>query len=485
MKLKILNWFKRNLRRDDAAPISLRRWSAARTDRLNEDAWNHANGRHINLDLADFGETVRARCELEVSRNTDVEGVIHTHATDVIGESGPILQVKTAASAYESALEELWRNWWSKPDINGVLAGVDMLEQWWRSLWTTGEYLAQIVTDQQGDGPVKARLHSLSARRLATSPARAGDADVVLGVRRTKTGQPISYSIDVSGDDALTPDYKEISAKDIVHVFRVLEAGQVRGVPWLATGLQEISDLREFDDQVMDAARQAADNAVLLKTNHPDSNYVAVNESVDIERRTISTCPPGWEPFQLTPQQPSAQYLDFHDEKLRAIGRPIGMPLMLIKLDSRKHNYSSARFDGQLYWRGNRRLQRWIERTTLNRLVDLVSREAELAKSLPPRPADVRYQWNWPAPPHVDPSKEAVGAEKRLTSWTSTYRDECADRGLDWKDIFDQQAAEQEYREQLGLPPVGVKAAAVPPAPEEDVPDDEKDEEDDDDQKRK
>jgi capsid protein len=469
-------WFRvARARGEDARkaekPYALRRWDAGKTDRLNTAHWGPVTGRTINLDLKDYQERIRTRAEFELANNADAEGVVVTHQVDVVGDDGPTLQVLSDSPEYNAAVEKLWRDWWAKPDINGQLSGVDLLDLWLRSLWSAGEYLVQIMVDQGADGPIKTRLLNLHPRRLGTPVQLAGELSWFLGVKRSKTGKPLRYAILVSPEavlqGALPTEFDEIDEKDIIHGFIHLEAGQVRGVPWMTTPLQAVADLRDYDNQVLDAARAAADHGVMLTTTHPDAAYVEVNESAEIERRMITTAPPGWQMSQMTPQQPATGYVDYHDEQMRKLGRPVSMPLMTIKLDSRKHNYSSARFDGQMYQRSTSKKRAWLARTTLNRLVDLIAREAELAGVLPAKPAELRYRWNWPPFPHVDPTKESKASTERLKNATSCVRDEYPG---DWEELFDQQQREAEAREARNLPPLadllGVKGEPEAEEPE-------------------
>ena len=93
--------------------------------------------------------------------------------------------------------------------------------------------------------------------------------------------------------------------------------------------------------------RLQASMSVLLASNHPDAEFLPVNESTSIERNRMGTLPPGWTPHTLNTSQPADNAGDFRREKLREVGAPASMPLMKIQHDSSNHNYSSARFDGQ------------------------------------------------------------------------------------------------------------------------------------------
>ena len=429
---------------------------AAVTDRLNSRHWGKAKDESINSVLQAELSTLRARAQFEMLNNANVEGVVATHADDVVGADGPTLQVKSGDEKYDRAMEKIWRDWWSAPDVTGQLSGPELLSQAVRSLWPNGEFLFQITNDDEAAGPVQTRLKTIHPRRLDTPINLLADENVFMGVRRQRTGKPTQYYIDTTPETEslrdLSLNLKPIDAAYIIHGFCAIEPDQVRGLPWLSSCLQVIADLRDYDDQVMDAARMAADMAVLLYTKHPDARYIEVNETTEIERRLMQTLPPGWEAQQITPSQPPNTYRDFRSERLRELGRPVGMPLMMVQLDSRHHSYSSARFDSQVYQRSVRKLQRWLVRCVLNRLLDLVAREAELAGATPRPPGDVRYEWAFPPFPHVDPKKENDAVTGRLANETSCLRDECAALNKDWEDVLAQRGRERERKEELGLP---------------------------------
>ena len=451
----MFQWFTKRLEKwREPQAVKVRRWDAARTDRLNAKHWGRVTEQTINEDLKASLKTLRTRCEHEASTNPFVEGVITTHVIDVVGQAGPTLQVQSEDKKYNEDLERHARRFLAMPDVNGMYSMAEFLQMWVRLLWTCGEFLAQKVTAADVDGPYKLRLQNLHPRRLYTPYGSYGDSNVILGVHRDKAGKPLGYFIDQAPEDSMLGvgvNNAEISAEDIIHRFRVTEPGQARGIPFLASSLQNIADLRDFDEQVLDAARAAADSGVFLFTNHSEAKYIEVNESVDIERRMVSTLPPGWEPKQMIAQQPPVGYVEYRAERLRELGRPVGMPLMMVKLDSSNHNYSSARFDGQTYQRGNRCLQTWIDRTTLTPLIDEVAVEARLGGELSAPPDRVRYQWTWPVPPHVDPLKEGKATTEGRNNRTLTFAKACAANGDDWEMVIEQLEREDERFKKAGI----------------------------------
>lgn len=450
---------------------TLRRWEAAETSRLNKAHWAKASadGQSINVDLAAKLKTLRARSAYELANNPILEGVIFTHQVDVVGPHGPSLQVQSDSPDYNRKLEAIHRQWWKNPVVGKRMSGGELLRLWVRNLWLCGEYLAQKVTKQNAAGPVKFRLKPIPPRRLDTPPAQIGDADVALGVRRNHDGEPTQYYIadpKPFGVYALVlNNFSPVPADLIIHNFIVVEEDQVRGVPWTACVLDVIADVRDYDAEVLDAARQAADQAVLLSTKHPDATYIEVNESTEIQRRTISTLPPGWEATQIVAQQPSAQYVDYRRERMAEIGRPVSMPLMMVRLSAEDHSYSSARFDGQIYLRALRVIQAFIA-GDLDDLVDEVAREAELAGALPKRPQNVRYEWTWPVPPHVDPKKEAEAEDIGLSNLTRSLSDSLAAQGKDIESHIAKLVADNQKLKLAGLPTLPIPRKGAKPSGE-------------------
>jgi capsid protein len=443
--------------RRQPAAISARSWQAAFTDRLNEADWDRVTGNPINADLYTDQTNLRQRSEHEAKRNPTLEGIINTHSMDVIGPNGPTFNCHSSDERYNEDLEQVWQEWWQAPACNTQLSGVDLLFLHWRNLWLGGEYCYQLVSDPRAAGPVKTRILPIHTHRLQTPPYLMADPDVAMGVRRDKNRNPLQYyvlqPIFYGPWEIYTGKFAEIPARDFVHRFVMIEEDQVRGVPWFAPCLQDAANLRDYDAQVLDAMRSAADYAVYWKTNHPDSPFLMVNETTELKRRCNRFGPPGYEPVQMQPQQPGPHAETVRTAYLRRHGRGVSMPLMMIELDSSKHSFISARFDAQTYYRTCQRYQRWGE-PELNRLVNLVAREAELAGRVPPRPKDAHYAWGWIKPPAVDPLKERMAERTGLENGTLAYADACAANGDDEDDVIARRKRSQEKLHDAGLPTI-------------------------------
>jgi len=454
---------------------STRHWEAAETTRLNSSHWTYADmDESVNAWLLEHLATLRSRAIYESRQNGVLLGMIGTHADDIVGQDGPTLQVQSDDEQYNDTLESVWQEWFAAPTQRQNVSGAALLKVWIRNLWRCGEFLARIATVDDSDGPIKMRLLPTHPRRLATPAGLASDANVVMGIRFDRLDRPATYYIQdqpAMGTGATGYQATPYPADLIVHEFLVDEEDQARGIPLATTALPVAADLRDYDDQVQDAARLMADQATLLYTDAEDAPVWTAPESAEIERRTIKMAPPRWKPVNLPAAQPPVQYPDYRAERQIEMGRPAGMPRMLVRLDASKHSWASARLDMTTYRRACGCLQAWLSGSaksagTLNRLVDEVEREARFYFSeLRRRPRVVEYQWTWPQLDDVEPVKTQQANQIGLQSQTLTLTDILTNRKKTLRAHIEEMRREREAFEAAGLPlPAwmsGVEAAAV------------------------
>lgn len=448
--------------RSHPAWMGTRHWEAAETNRLNQAHWLYAQDTAINQWLCEHLATLRARSIYESRQNGMVSGMLRTHADDIVGADGPTLQVESDDEQYNKALEEVWQGWFAAPTMRPNVSGPALLKLWIHNFWRCGEIGSRIATDPAAQGPVAMRLWPFHPRRLMTPAEGTGDPNVIMGIRFDAFGRPATYYISdvaMNGQAATSMTSQPWPADLIIHEFLVDEEDQCRGFPWLTSGLNPAADLRDYDDQIQDAARQSADMSALLFTTNPDAPVWSAPESTTVERRTIRTVPPGWQPWQYgAGSNPPVQYTDYRAERQRELGRPMNMPLLLIRLDASKHNFASAKIDCIPYSRTNESLQQWLSGTarsygTLNRLVDELAKEARFSvPALRRRPARVKYRWTWPRRAMVDPAKEGIGETIGLQNLTVTLSDALAARGKDLESHIAALKRELKLFADAGLP---------------------------------
>ncbi len=442
-----------------------RQFEGAQSDRLNKARWAGAKGTPINVDLRANLTALRDRCEYEIQNNGILSGMIETYIADTVGEEGPMLQIKTTDEAYKAALGKVWWAFWMSPDVTGMASGAELLGEAIIGYWRAGEFLWQMVTDEQATGPVRMRVQTYHTRRLQTPPELTGDRLVTYGVRRTAQGRPTSYWVQDSDESDVSwsvgTKYTELKAEFTIHDFKRMAPGQARGYPLVAPVLDDVADLRDYDKSTMAAAYAATLFAVILYSENAEADPVALQGDYPIERQTMMAAPPGYKAEQLKPEQPGSMYAEFRTEKLSVIGRPVCMPYSKVALNSKQNSYSGTRYDGQGYNRSIKALQGRLGRIVLDRFLAQVVLEATRAGALGKKPADLVTEWGWPAMPEVDPNKEATAWTERIENGTADQAMACSSYGHDVDEVRARRVAQ-------GLPAGPIpKTAPKPPQPSE------------------
>lgn len=440
-----------------AIPLPGRDWKAAEDNELSEQHWGRATDQGINTLLALHLNKLIARSSYEARANPIVDGTITSHATDIVGPDGPGIEFQTDNESFNREAEQLWKEIASQIDGSGELTLAELLRQDIRSLWTTGAILSQYVTDAAASTLVKQRLHPIPVQCLYSG--RRNTDDTMLGITRNKLGRPTRYHIIESGlsIDAYSfkIDAKEVPASDIQHVYIKHEPQQWRGYPWLASALQALAELDDYDTAVLDAAKVAAMMAVLFYSTKDDIETEDKPEPFRILRQTGVKVPAGWQPFALNSNQPTDTHQEFKQDKIRDIGRPVGMPLMSIQRDASNHNYSSARFDGQGYARANESIQSFLAKKRIEPFMMIVLQEAMLRKIISyqdPRIIKEKWVWRWTKPPHVDPVKEAMAQRLRMENRTLSPQGACLENNVDFETICRDWKKANEILKANGLP---------------------------------
>ena len=461
-------------------PGRIRRWEGADTSRLNQYQWADAQPRPINADLISDLSELRGRCSYEAYNNPIVEGVIKTHTIDLIGESGPTLQVMSESAAYNRALQELWADWWAAPETSDEMSGVDLLEQFNWSSWTRGPILAQIVTDQFAPTRVRQRLLPIDAEQLQTPAEFLGDPRVLLGVRRSKLNRAQEFYIaeneEVWPFSYLGTSFRTLPREDVIHAFEPREAGQSTGFPLLASAIQEIADLRQFGLFTMDAVRRLALNALVATSTQPEhvsgAQALPTGTTIPLHRDAITVMQPGYQMQSGNPTHPGPQYVEYVHERLRALGRPVHMPLLVILLSAEQSNFSQSRLDVNVFYeRGLKVRRNWLARRVLNRCLGIVEQEGRLIRAnrsgrfiLPPRPARVDFRWHWEPMAQADELKHVQAIAAKLTAGLMTLPQALAEVGVDFEPHFAELLRVNQMMLAAGLQPIF--GTQPPPEPE-------------------
>lgn len=460
-----------------------------RAGAINRETVEHfgkiGNEQTINEDLVDDLKTMRVRCRDTAQNNALVRGVIETHKVDVVGPNGPTLDVQSDDEKYNKEAEDYFKEWSAICDYNNTISFSEFLRQDIESAWTCGDSFSQRLYDRQAPEAMKFRLLGIAADRLDTPMATVADQDVILGVRVNQHGRPMSYYVSESSNygpwRTFTGKYSEISANDMIHVFDQIEPGQVRGIPWLASSLIDIANSKAFAKETLEIARTTALFGVALTADNLDADTIEMpdNKTVSIPRRAMTYIKQGWKAQTLAANQPGPNYIEFQHENYRSIGRPVGMPLLTILLDARYHNYSSARYDGQVYRRHLQAIQTRLTRQRCSPCAGQVLLDAERYGLIRRRPQKMNLVWGWSVPPEIDEEKTARANEIKLRTGQASLSELCNAANRSFEEVVQSRRRDDEYLELNGFPTVMEMLAnsqpSQPPSEDDEPPKSKKD----------
>ncbi len=422
---------------------------SARTTSENRRHWANADGLSPAASYAPWvRDTVRKRARYESESNCYASGIAETVARDLVG-TGPRLQILDGRREIEGA----FRDW-------GYAVGLaEKLRLGSRAKVVDGETILVFDTDPKLANPVKLTVRVLESDLLQTPWIIGADPDLRDGIRFDSLGNPVEYYLlTAHPGDGGGGEYRRVPADRVIHWFRPIRPGQIRGISELAAALPLFAQLRRYTLATVAAAEVAADFALLLCSDAPPEGAVdsGAFEELEITPRLMTTLPKGWDAKQVQPSHPTTEYASFKGELLAEIARCLSMPFNVAAGMSRDYNYSSGRLDFQNYFKMLETERSALE-VHLDRIFATWFAEAAQVYGWSEIP---EYHWFFDGWPDIDPVKEAQADTIRLVDNTTTLAAIYAKRGQDWEDSLRQRAKEQQLIRELGLAAAPVVIAA-------------------------
>lgn len=446
---------------------------SARTSDENKRHWENADA--FSADAAfDHGTRfkLRNRARYEFNNNCYAKGVIRSAADDMIG-TGPRLQITIPGDDDGEVAREIeasWQQWSDETHLPIKLRTAH------KSYERDGECFGLFDTNRRLRHPVQFDTRWLEADQCTTPFDKISDPYTADGVKFDRLNNPTEYyflqthpgSTAILGLQPLK--YFTVPAERVVHWKPQDRFGQHRAIPEITPALPLYSQLRRYTLATLTAAEFAAMLAGIMKTAIPPEGVGSAPISVDnwqlfeLVRGALLTIPQGWDASQFKAEQPTTTYPEFKRELLNESGRATGQPLNVVTGNSSGYNYSSGRLDHVPYHRSTR-----IKRNDLRLIVlDPIFRDGWYPEALMvgiisrdlPAIEKWRWAWNWDGFDSIDPNKDAMTDDLRLSNGTSTHAEIFAEYNQDWREAFQQLAKEKAYAQKLGLPwPMGAITA--------------------------
>ena len=415
-----------------------------------------------------------------VRRNAWAQAGIEAFVANAVG-TGIKPQSLSGDERFKAEVQALWRDWVEEADAAGQTDFYGLQSLACRAMLEGGECLIRLRSRRLEDGlSVPLQLQLLEPEHLPISlNADLPSGNVVRsGIEFDNMGRRVAYHLYRSHpeDGRLAPmsgqggiDTVRIDAKEIIHLFRVLRPGQVRGEPWLSRALVKLNELDQYDDAELVRKKTAAMFAGFVTRQNPEDNLMGEGTAdsqgislAGLEPGTLQILEPGEDIKFSDPADVGGSYSEFLRTQFRAGAAAIGITYEQLTGDLSGVNYSSIRA-GMLEFR--RRCEMVQHGVLVHQMCRPVwaawMKQAVLASALT-APGFVRggpdrrrqylavkwipQGWQW-----VDPEKEFKAMLLAIRAGLISRSEAISAFGYDAEDVDREIAADNQRADDLGL----------------------------------
>jgi lambda family phage portal protein len=376
--------------------------------------------------------------------------VIHRN---VVGY-GITYSAKHPNSRVEARLKDVLGRHYLTPAIDAEgrhdLFGLQKLAM--RSVVEAGEVLIRRRRRRAADNlPLPFQVQVLEAEHLDSSKTITVENGgyIVQGVEFDSIGRRVAYWLfDEHPGDAIRMRggvSRRIPAEDILHVYRVDRASQVRGVPWLAPVVVSLRDFQDYEDAQLVRQKIAACFAVFEVTQQSPEEFDPANSprQEPVQPGMWVQATPGYD--LKFPNPPSVDaFADYSRVTAHKIAAGLDVPYEALTGDLSQVNFSSGRM-GWLEFQ--RALEEWRWTMLIPQLCDPllawgIGAADDFGIVAGARMAKVT--WTPPKREMIDPVKETKAAVDAIRGGLATHSGTLRELGIDPDEHFDEYADDLE-----------------------------------------
>jgi lambda family phage portal protein len=414
-------------------------------------------------------DTLRARSRDMVRRNPWAANALDAFVANAIG-TGIKPQSLHPDARLKERIQELWLRWTDEADASNLTDFYGLQALACRAVMEAGECLIRLRPRLAKDGlTVPLQLQLLEAEHLPTGETRKLENGnyVRAGIEFDQIGRRVAYWLYREHPfDTLNPvastELVRVPADWVLHLFRPIRPGQLRGQPWLTQVLVKLYELDQYDDAELVRKKTAAMFAGFILKNAPEDQMLgeAVTDKsgaalAGLEPGTLQVLLPGEDIKFSTPADVGASYETFMRVQLRSIAAGMGITYEQLTGDLTGVNYSSIRA-GLLEFR--RRCEQFQHQVLVYQFCRPVWRrwiEAALVSGALPKQGDVAlyYDAKWIPPGFgwVDPWKDIKAQIMAVRAGFKSRAEVVSEQGYDAEAIDREIAADNARARALGL----------------------------------
>lgn len=452
--------------------VAKRNYHAANTGRLFADFM--ASSRSPDSELRPDLVLMRNRSR-ELARNdVYVKRFMNLLKTNVVGDKGMTLQVKarntngSLDAIGNQIIEDSFAQFALKGNCtaDGRLSWIDLQKYVIEATARDGEALIQIVKNRVFIHGIA--FHPIESDQIdeqKNEKLRNG-REIRMGVEVDEFQRPVAYWVKKRhpGDSEFSSisinSSSRIDAKNIIHVYDPLRAGQTRGEPWLAPAMSQLKMLNAHREAELVASRMAASKMGFFTSetgeDAPADDYDNTVPIIDAEPGTFHQLPDGVKFSAFDPSHPATAFSDFQKGIIRGIASGLGVSYAALSNDLEGTSYSSIR-QGALEERDSYKMMQqflmehfvipaynaWLMHVMEFGFIPIpASRFDKFSSASSFRPRG----WQW-----VDPQKEINAAVTAMHNGVMSMQDVAGQYGRDVEETFSQWQRDKEMADAFGL----------------------------------
>jgi lambda family phage portal protein len=262
------------------APAVMRGMDAGKTGRRLSAI--PTNGAAINTQIRKYGKNVVARSRYLAINNPYAAAAKEAYVSALVG-SGIKPSSLSTDKALKAEIARVWKLSTDEMDADGLSDFYGMQATIAGEMFEAGECFVRIRSRLPADGlMVPLQLQLLPSEMLPTdyNEILPNGGRIECGIEFSPIGQRVAYwfhrqhpgEYDVLNPAAMLGQRVRVPAEQVLHLFRPVRAGQIRGIPHTLAGMVVLAMLDLYDDAELERKRVAALFGAFVTRTKPDTS---------------------------------------------------------------------------------------------------------------------------------------------------------------------------------------------------------------------